>query len=339
MGDTNILVVDDDLAAIQIMGRMLEGLGVVRFAITGPDAVRLATELTPDLVLLDAEMPGMSGFKVFDALKALPGLQDVPVIFVTSHSEPAFEICALDMGAVDFISKPVRPPLVKARVKTHLRVKRLSDELRRTAVTDGLTGVANRRHFDDLMEREWQRSWRHGDPLSLLLIDVDHFKLYNDHYGHPKGDQCLQEVVAAVKRAVRRAPDLVARCGGEEFAALLPHTARPGAEFVAQRILDSVTARRIRHEDSLTSDHVTVSIGITCYDALGGGLSIPSATLGTRDELHHFSSSDLLLTADRALYAAKRAGRNRARFLDIADVEAPRRLQAGGPRVRHTAPV
>jgi diguanylate cyclase (GGDEF)-like protein len=339
MGDNNVLVVDDDLAAIQIMGRMLEGLGLVRFATNGADAVKLATELTPDLVLLDAEMPGMSGFKVFDALKALPELSDVPVIFVTSHSEPAFEICALNMGAVDFISKPVRPPLVKARVKTHLRVKHLADELRRCAVTDALTGIANRRHFDDLMEREWQRSCRHGDPLSLLLIDVDHFKLYNDRYGHPRGDHCLQEVVAAVKRAVRRAPDLVARCGGEEFAVLLPHTARPGAEFVAQRILESVAARRIRHEDSLTADHVTVSIGITCYDALGSALPIPGATQRTCDELHDFSSSDLLLTADRALYAAKRSGRDRARFLDIGDVESPRRLQAGAPRVRQTATV
>jgi diguanylate cyclase (GGDEF)-like protein len=337
MGDNNVLVVDDDLAAIQIMGRMLEGLGLVRFATNGEDAVRLATELAPDLVLLDAEMPGMSGFKVFDALKALPELIDVPVIFVTSHCEPAFEICALNMGAADFISKPVRPPLVKARVKTHLRVKHLADELRRCAVTDALTGIANRRHFDDLLEREWQRSCRHGDPLSLLLIDVDHFKRYNDHYGHPRGDRCLQEVVAAVKRAVRRAPDLVARCGGEEFAVLLPHTARPGAEFVAQRILDSVAARRIRHEDSLTAAHVTVSIGITCYDAVAGGLSITAASHRTCDAPHAFSSSDLLLTADRALYAAKRAGRNRARFLDLADVESPHRPQAAAARVSPAA--
>jgi diguanylate cyclase (GGDEF)-like protein len=317
----SILVVDDDPGMIQVMARILKDLGVVRFATSGEAALKLVHELRPDLILLDAEMPGMSGFVLFDALRAVPELIDVPVMFVTSHSEPAFEVCALDMGAADFVGKPVNPSLLKARVKTHLRVKHLADELRRTAATDGLTGIANRRHFDDILEREWQRSRRNSDPLGLLLIDVDHFKLYNDHYGHPKGDYCLQEVVRVVKGAVRRKPDLVARCGGEEFAVLLPHTKRGGADFVAQRILELMNARRLRHERSPSADHVTVSIGIACYDEASASWATPAAIRELRGDVPRVSASDLLLAADRALYRAKGAGRARACLLDIGHVE------------------
>jgi diguanylate cyclase (GGDEF)-like protein len=331
----NILVVDDDPGAIQLMGRILKDIGELRFAVSGADAVRLARESAPDLVLLDAEMPGMSGFKVFDELKAVPDLADVPIIFVTSHSEPAFEVCALDMGAADFIAKPINPALVKARVKTHLRVKHMTDTLRHSAATDALTGVANRRHFDDMLNREWLRSRRHGDPLGLLLVDIDHFKLYNDRYGHPKGDVCLQNVVRVMQSVVRRTADLVARCGGEEFALLLPQTARAGAEFVAQRLLLALAARRIRHEASPTAGQVTVSIGIACYDEASAAWASPAAARQYRDELHsRCSGNDLLLAADRALYSAKRAGRAQAQLLDIADVESPQLARISGLRLR-----
>jgi diguanylate cyclase (GGDEF)-like protein len=277
----------------------------------------LAREVGPDLVLLDAQMPEMSGFMVFDALKELPELADVPVIFVTSHSESEFEVGALDMGAADFIAKPVNPPLVKARVKTHLRAKHMADTLRRSAATDGLTGVANRRHFDESLAKEWLRGQVRGDPLALLIIDIDHFKLYNDCYGHPQGDACLKQVVRAVQGSVRRAGDLVARCGGEEFAVLLPETSRAGGEFVAQRILDAVAALEIRHEGSPTARHVTVSIGIGCCDGASAA-----------------SSNELILAADRALYCAKRSGRAQAQLLDIADAAALRPALARRPRVR-----
>jgi diguanylate cyclase (GGDEF)-like protein len=318
-----ILVIDDDPGAIQLMGRILEGFGEMRFAMNGVDAVRLARESPPDLVLLDAEMPGMSGFKVFEALKELPDLADVPIIFVTGHSESEFEIGALDMGAADFIAKPVNPSLVKARVSTHLRNKHMADELRRNAATDSLTGVANRRHFDGCLQREWLRSRRHGNPLSLLLVDVDHFKLYNDRYGHPKGDSCLQEVVRALESAVRRTADVVARCGGEEFGVLLPETTRIGGEFVAQRILRAVAARQIRHDTSPSGKYVSVSIGIGCFDEISFLRDTPQATRQDSDELHRrFTSDDLLLAADQALYAAKHAGRAQAHLLHIADVQS-----------------
>src|ERR1700733_11292248 len=167
----SILLVDDDTGAIQLMGRILADVGKLRFATNGQDALRLARDSTPDLILLDAEMPGMSGFELLKMLKAECSLADVPVIFITSHSEAGFEVSALDMGAADFIAKPLRSSRVLARVRTQLRVKHMADELRRTATTDVLTGVANRRHFDELLEREWRRSGRCGDPGALLRVD------------------------------------------------------------------------------------------------------------------------------------------------------------------------
>src|SRR3984957_5292421 len=183
--DVSILLVDDDPGAIQLMGRILAGVGQLRFATNGHDALRLARESAPDLILLDAEMPGMNGFELLRMLKAESSLAEVPVIFITSHNEAGFEVSALDMGAADFIAKPLRASRVLARVRSQLRVKHMADELRRTATTDGLTGVANRRQFDVSLESEWRRAQRSGEPVSLLMIDVDHFKLYNDLYGHP----------------------------------------------------------------------------------------------------------------------------------------------------------
>src|SRR3984957_1155793 len=249
-GQANILLVDDDPGAIQLMGRILASVGTLRFATNGGDALRLALGSAPDLILLDAEMPGMSGFELLRTLKIESSLADVPVIFITSHTEAGFEVSALDMGAADFIAKPLKSSRVLARVRTQLRVKHLADELRRTATTDALTGIANRRQFDQSLQREWLRSQRSGDPVSLLMVDVDHFKLYNDLYGHPKGDICLQRVAQALSSACKRPADLVARYGGEEFIVLLPYTPRQGAQHMAQNVLDVVAAFGIFHEDS-----------------------------------------------------------------------------------------
>src|ERR1700733_6612378 len=206
-----ILLVDDDPGAIQLMGRILAEVGKLRFATNGKDALRLARDSAPDLILLDAEMPGMSGFELLRTLKAESSLTDVPVIFITSHSEAGFEVSALDMGAADFIAKPLRSSRVLARVRTQLRTKHMADELRRTATTDSLTGVANRRQFDESLEREWLRAKRATEAVSLLMIDVDHFKLYNDLFGHPKGDTCLIHVAQTLRGACNRPGDFVAR--------------------------------------------------------------------------------------------------------------------------------
>src|ERR1700680_2046066 len=255
--DVSILLVDDDPGAIQLMGRILGDVVKLRSATTGDDALRLAHDSAPDLILLDAEMPGMSGFELLKTLKAQSSLADVPGIYTTSHTEAGFEVSALDMGAADFIAKPLKSSRVLARVRTQLRVKHLADELRRTAPTDALTGVANRRQFDELLEREWLRAQRCGDPVSLLMIDVDPFKLYNDLYGHPKGDVCLRHVTQALLSTCKRPADLVARYGGEEFMILLPQTPRHGAQRMAQQVLAAVAAFGIFHEDSQTTHYVT----------------------------------------------------------------------------------
>ena len=280
-------------------------------------------------------MPGMSGFQVFEALKAEPAMADVPVIFVTSHSDAAFEVAGFEMGAADFIAKPVTAPLVLARVKTQLRVKRMADELRRISTTDSLTNVANRRRFDESLEREWLRARRAGDPVALLMIDVDHFKLYNDRYGHPQGDACLRNVAQALVSAVLRPADLVARYGGEEFVLLLPQTSRRGAEHMAHRILDAVEALGIPHEASPTARNVTVSVGIACYDDVSACWVNPSADpRSAGEERVRCSVRDLVQTADKALYAAKRAGRAQARLLDIADVDTPQLARDIAPSSR-----
>jgi len=316
MTKDDILLVDDDPGSIQLMARILGDIATLRFATSGADGLRLAREAPPDLILLDTEMPGMSGFETCQALKADPALGDTPVIFVTSHSEAAFQVSGFELGAADFITKPVSAPLLLARVKTQLRVKHMSDELRRIATIDALTGIANRRRFDESLEQEWRRGQRTNEPLALLMIDVDHFKLFNDRYGHPAGDVCLCRVAKALEQASLRPGDQVARYGGEEFTVLLPQTPRRGAEHVARGILDAVKTLGIAHDTSSTAAHVTVSVGIGCHDALPD------------DRRVRRTSAELVNAADRALYAAKRAGRDQAWLLDLAQVDTPEAARA-----------
>jgi len=327
-----ILLVDDDPGTIQLLGRILSGLGELQFATSGADALRLAQASAPDLVLLDAEMPGLSGFQVCKALKSDPALAEVAVIFVTRHNEPAFEVSGFELGAADFITKPFTAQLVLARVKAQLRVKHMADELRRIATVDVLTGVANRRRFDELLDREWRRARRSGDPLSLLMIDVDHFKLFNDHYGHPAGDACLRAVAQALAGASTRPADLAARYGGEEFCILLPQTPRAGAEHVARSVLDAVEALGIAHAASPRGQQVTVSVGASCYDEDSASWKPASTESRYADDIGVRSAPmDLVRAADKALYGAKRAGRARAWLLDIADVETTRMARELGP--------
>jgi len=312
----DILLVDDDPGAIQLIGRILMGEGAVRFATNGADALRLARASVPDLILLDAEMPNMSGFEVCAALKADPTLVDVPVVFVTSHRDQSFEVAGFAAGAVDFIAKPVNPQLVVVRVRSQLRVKCMADELRRSATVDVLTGIANRRRLDETLEREWLRSRRSREPLALVLVDVDYFKLYNDRYGHPAGDVCLHQVAQALTGACLRPGDLVARYGGEEFALVLPQTPLLGAEFVARRILDAVETLGIPHESSTVARHVTVSAGVACYDQTSGVIRVAprNPTDSPQDSIRR-----LLVAADAALYLAKGSGRGRACVVDARE--------------------
>ncbi len=291
-----ILVVDDAMENIQILHAALQAEQEVLFAMDGARALSMARDLRPDLILLDAMMPGMDGYAVCQALRAAEETRDIPVIFVTALTTPEDETRALDAGAADFISKPVNAAVVRARVRTHLTVKRQADALRALTLTDPLTGVANRRAFDERLESEWRRCARAALPMALILVDVDHFKLYNDHYGHLAGDASLVQVGAALRRAAGRPQDLVARYGGEEFAVLLPQLDAAGAEGVARRLLAELAQLGLAHEASPTSRQLTVSMGIAAL--------VP---------VESRESSTLVRAADAQLYLAKSGGRNQYR--------------------------
>lgn len=309
-----ILLVDDQPGMIQVMAKALSNVGQLTFATSGQAALDQARKTRPDLILLDAEMPGMTGYEVCVALKKDVTLANIPVIFVTSHKDQEHELRGLDLGAADFLSKPVSEPLLLARVKTQLHIKHLTDELRRMALIDALTETTNRRGFDAALTQEWLRCQRAGDPIALLMVDVDHFKNYNDHYGHPAGDASLRQIAMAMRQSVMRPADLVARFGGEEFAVLLPHTGQEGAMHVAAKMLEAVTALQIPHATSPVASHVTVSIGVACQDHL---LAIPGDEAVDAGFDCDIQASDLIQAADSALYMAKAAGRARACFQPV----------------------
>ena len=289
-----ILIVDDAMENIQILHQALQDEHDVLFAMNGAKALHIAHNQRPDLILLDAMMPDMDGYAVCRALREAPGTRDIPIIFVTALNTPEDETRALEAGAADFISKPVNVAVVRARVRTQLTVKRQSDALRELTLTDGLTGVANRRGFDETLEAEWRRCARARVPVSLIIADIDHFKTFNDAYGHPAGDACLVQVGSAMRRAAARPQDLVARYGGEEFVILLPQEDLAGAETVARKLLDEMAQLKIPHERSSASPWVTLSMGV--------------ATLTPDDENQ---AASLVKIADALLYDAKAGGRNR----------------------------
>jgi diguanylate cyclase (GGDEF)-like protein len=290
-----LLVVDDQPVNIQALYQAFAADHQVFMATSGEQALALCASKQPDLVLLDVVMPGMDGYEVCRRMKADEAMRDIPVIFVTAHSDEAAETRGLDAGAVDFISKPINPTIVRARVRTHLTLKAQSDLLRQWVYVDGLTGVYNRRCFDEHLAAEWGRAVRAGTPLSVVLIDVDFFKRYNDRYGHQAGDDCLKRVAASLKASIKRPGDLVARYGGEEFVCLLPDTPLAGALELARQLGAAVHDLQIEHADSAAASVVTVSLGVCGKreDAVG----TPEA---------------FVREADAQLYIAKSEGRHRA---------------------------
>ena len=290
-----LLVVDDQPINIQALYQAFSADHQVLMATSGAQALALCAARQPDLVLLDVVMPGMDGHEVCRRMKADEALRDIPVIFVTAHSDEAAETLGLELGAVDFISKPINPRIVRARVKTHLTLKAQSDLLRNWVYLDGLTGVHNRRYFEERLASEWARAARSGAALSTVLIDVDFFKRFNDHYGHLAGDDCLRRLAATLKACVKRPGDLVARYGGEEFVCLLPDTDLAGAVELAQQLGHEVRALGLAHAASSAADVVTVSLGVCTKrgDTVG-------------------SAAALLREADAQLYVAKSRGRQQA---------------------------
>jgi diguanylate cyclase (GGDEF)-like protein len=289
-----ILVVDDQPVNIRLINELLKGEYDIIMATEGKQALLKCQTQNPDLILLDVLMPGMSGHDICRSLKSNEHTHDIPVIFLTSQDEEADEALGFELGAVDFITKPIRSTVISARVRSHLTLKLQSDFQKTIGLTDGLTGIDNRRMFDDNLRRDWLQCVRHKQYISLLMIDIDHFKLYNDHYGHQQGDECLREVANAVKKTLRRPYDSVARYGGEEFACILQNTDATGALKVAQGVLEEVRALGIEHINSSTSDIVTISIGV-------------ATTLPTVGAL----ADELLKAADKELYNSKKTGRDR----------------------------
>jgi diguanylate cyclase (GGDEF)-like protein len=239
-------------------------------------------------------MEGMDGHEVCRRLKADPATQDIPIIFITAQQQESDEVLGLELGAVDFISKPINPIIVRARVRTHLTLKVQNDLLRSMALIDGLTGVANRRKFDEDILADWSQCFREQKPLSLIMVDVDFFKRYNDRYGHQAGDGCLKSVAQALSEIVRRPYDLVARYGGEEFACVLPNTGFSGAVEMAEKMLERVRALNIEHSASDVDRVVTISLGVATATPVGD-----------------LKFQTLIEAADKQLYEAKRTGRGR----------------------------
>ena len=299
-GKPKLLLVDDHPINIQVMHQIFAADFQVFMATSGAQALAICKDNPPDLVLLDVVMPGMDGFAVCSQLKADAATRNIPVIFVTAHNDAAQETHGLEVGAVDFISKPVNPAVVRARVKTHLMLKLQSDVMRKLVFLDGLTGVFNRRYFDQQLVIEWARSARNDSPLSVILIDVDFFKLYNDHYGHQAGDDCLQQIAMTLKTALKRPADLVARYGGEEFVCILPDTRFDDALLLARLLEQQVRALQIPHEKSSISPVVTLSLGVAARSQQAAD-PISGKTAG--------DSAALVALADTRLYLAKSSGR------------------------------
>jgi two-component system, cell cycle response regulator len=302
----NILVVEDSPTQAEALANVLTREGHrVSIAPDGKEAIRRVKTEPPDLVFLDLVLPDMDGLEVLRIIKARPDESFTPVILLSARSDLDSRVTGLRIGADDFLAKPFADAEVLARAGAMLRIKSLQDQLRaakaeleRLSVTDGLTGLFNRRYFNGRLSQEFQRAQRYTDPVSLMMLDIDHFKRVNDSHGHPFGDLVLKGTAELVRSTVRD-PDICARYGGEEFAVILPKTHLAGALVVAERIWRELGEKSyaVGEKDSATGEpkqyRVTASIGLAFY---------PSKDITSPEHLVKF--------ADEALYRAKREGRN-----------------------------
>lgn len=289
-----VLIVDDAISNIKMLGEILSEECNVVFATSGKSALQQAEKLLPDLILLDIVMPEMDGYEVCRLLRQNRQTNEIPIIFVTALDNITDEEKGLEMGAIDYISKPFHPPIVKMRIRNHLELVRHRTRLKLLSTIDGLTGIANRRRFDDLFLKEWSRAQREKEAISILLIDIDNFKKYNDMYGHLQGDECLRTVAHALNTASKRQTDVMARYGGEEFVAVLPKTTLDGAKQFAQKLNDIICSLNLPHEKNENYGKVSVSIGVTSV--------VPTEGL---------SPVEAIDFADGCLYEAKETGRNK----------------------------
>jgi len=264
-------------------------------ATNGPRAIEISrSDDPPDVILLDVVMPGMDGYEVCQRLTSDPATKKIPVLFITAKANDQDEALGLERGAVDYIKKPFSPTVVRARVRTHAELKQKRDLLESMSLLDGLTQIPNRRCFDERFHLIWDVAVRDRCGLTVVMIDVDYFKSYNDHYGHAEGDACLVRVAQTLGAAVKRKTDLVARYGGEEFVGLFLKTEEGDALKIAEALRQAILATGIPHERSPLEPFVTVSLGLASL--------VPTP---------NDSPEKLLARADEALYQAKAQGRNR----------------------------
>lgn len=301
-----ILVVDDVDVNIQLLTTYLssEGYNVIS-ANNGVDAIEKVRKECPDLVLLDVMMPKMNGFEVCKKIKSNEETNFIPVILVTALNELQDKIKGMNSGADDFISKPFNKLELLARVRSLLRIKYLHDELkekvielqkakeklRQLAITDGLTGLYNYRYFKEQLQQELNRARRHNLVVSIAMIDIDHFKHYNDTNGHPAGDMILKEIARLLKENIRNI-DLAARYGGEEFSLVLIETNKAAAKIVAEKIRKLIEQHSFAYEETQPCGKITISMGVATFPEDGQEFDV------------------LVNVADQRLYQAKEAGRN-----------------------------
>jgi len=315
---TSALIIDDSVTVREQIIRTLESFSLFNRYYEAEDGLEGFKKLLSspvDIILCDLEMPRIDGFKFLSMLKARPELQDVPVIILTGMNDRERKIKGLEQGASDYVTKPFDPEELVARVKVHLKIKKLQDDLKRSnelllelSNTDHLTGLFNRRYMMDALDKEVQRSRRKGGNLSLIILDIDHFKRVNDTYGHQQGDTVLQMVALQLQKELR-GYDCAARYGGEEFVAILPDSTLQEAVFVADRIRLAVQSTRFPEAlDKLT---LTVSLGVACFS----------------QELTP-SVDGFIKLADDALYRAKANGRDRVEFHDPEGAKSPQPVLA-----------
>jgi len=294
----SILVVDDETSNLMVLTHILGSEYTIYTAENGVNAVKKAIEYRPDLILLDIVMPEMDGYETLSALRKSEETHKIPIIFITGLSSDEDEEKGLSLEAADYISKPFSPQIVKLRVKNQIQIVNQLRTIEHLSMIDQLTGIPNRRNFDERLGMEWKQAIRESQPICILIIDIDKFKDYNDTYGHQQGDVVLRTVAVIIEQSLKRPTDFTARWGGEEFIVLLPNTPLDGAMEVAEQIRQNVEKEEILFASGLTTK-VTVSIGLN--------MQVP--VLGSSAELF-FSK------ADKALYVAKEIGRNNVHLSD-----------------------
>ena len=296
-----ILVVDDMTTTLLLIHDLLKDTYEVKIAKSGTKALEILESPNDiDLILLDIEMPDINGYDVCKRIKNNETIKNIPIIFITGRTSQEDEEYGLNLGAIDYITKPFNKAIVKLRIKNYLDLKIKNDMLEKLSMYDGLTNIRNRRFFDETFEKTFNEIKRDKKSLAVLMIDIDFFKPYNDNYGHGQGDETLRKVAKALEKTIKRASDFVARYGGEEFVILLKDINKNGVEAVANNLLNAVRELKITHEFSKIENYVTISIGASFYNSSSDVTKL-----------------ELLLKADETLYSVKNSGRNNFAILEV----------------------